>query len=123
MKKFFICSLVCFAFVSAKAQFVAGTKWKGTLHLDSPTDVILDFRTDTVEAISPDDNSSIELMKYTVQDTVLTLQKISGQSECDETVIGKYKMEMKDDGITLTVIDDTCEDRGPVLDDTKWIKE
>ncbi len=114
--------LISFAFISAKAQ-LTNTKWKGTIHLDQPTDIIIHFGTDTLEAFSAEDNSSVEIMHYSIQDTVLTVQKISGQSQCDDVVVGKYKIEIKDNEMLMTVIDDDCDDRGPVLDNTTWKKE
>ena len=122
MKKISLFIIMAFACVYANAQFV-GSKWKATLQFDSPTDVIFDFKTDTVEAIAAADNSSIEIMHYTIQDTVLTLLKISGQSQCDDTVTGKYKFEMKDGGVILTMIEDACNDRAYALDNSKWMKQ
>lgn len=54
--------------------------------------MIFDFRTDTVEALSIRDSESLETMSYKVQDTILTLKKIAGQSQCNETIVGKYKL-------------------------------
>jgi len=106
----------------ANAQ-LTNTKWKVTLNIPDPTEVIFDFRTDTVEALAAESSESIETMLYTVKDTVLTLQKITGGSECDDTVIGKYKFEMKDDGMYVTLIDDACDDRSNALNNNeKWTK-
>jgi hypothetical protein len=93
------------------------------LYIPDSTDVIFDFRTDTVEAITASDSESLETMIYAVQDTVLTLKKVTGKSECDDTVIGKYKFEMKDDGMYLTMIEDNCTDRANALsNNAKWTK-
>ena len=122
MKKMIFIILVSFAFIPAIAQS-PHIKWKGTLHLDSPTDIFLDFRNDTCEAIRVDDSQSLEVMHYTLDDTSLTLQKISGGSDCDSGSIGKYKIEKKDNGILVTLINDDCEDRSGALDNTIWTKE
>jgi len=61
MKKVIFTILVCFIFVYAKAQ-LANTKWKVTLYIPDSTDVIFDFRTDTVEALSIRDSESFETM-------------------------------------------------------------
>ena len=117
--------LIPFIAISAKSQF-ANTKWKGTLQLDTPTDVVFDFRKDTAEVFTLSDNSSLEIMLYTIKDNVLTLQKITGKSDCDENVVGKYKFEMKfenkNDELVLTRMDDGCDDRANVLDKSKWTK-
>ncbi len=121
MKKIIFILLVSFVSVSAHAQ-LTNTKWKGTLQLENPADVVFDFRNDTLEVSRVADSSNLETMTYTVQDTLLTLQKIYGQSDCDSTVAGKYKFEIKDDGLYITLIEDDCDDRSSVLDNTKWIK-
>ena len=122
MKKIIFIAFIAFISASANAQ-LANSKWKGTLQLDNPTDVVFDFRTDTLEAFVAEDNSSLELMKYSIKDNVLSIQKISGQSECDDTAVAKYKFEIGSDGLLLTLIEDNCIDRSGVLDNTKWVKE
>lgn len=122
MKKIIFLAFIAFISASANAQ-LTNSKWKGTLQLDNPTDVVFDFRTDTLEAFVADDNSSLELMKYSVKDGVLSIQKLSGQSDCDDSIVAKYKFEINDDGLLLTVIEDGCMGRSGVLDKTKWVKE
>ncbi len=122
MKKIILFTLLCFAFVFANAQ-LTNTKWKVTLAIPDSAEVIFDFRTDTVEALTVADSESLETMIYTVQDTILTFENISGRSECDDTVIGKYKFEMKDDEMFLALIEDNCADRANALNNNaKWIK-
>jgi len=58
-----------------------------------------------------------------VQDTILTLKKITGQSQCNETVVGKYKLAMKDNGMYVSMIEDSCTDRADALNNKqKWTK-
>ncbi len=122
MKKIILFTLLCFAFVFANAQ-LTNTKWKVTLAIPDSAEVIFDFRTDTVEALTVADSESLETMIYTVQDTILTFKNISGRSECDDIVIGKYKFEMKDDEMFLALIEDNCADRANALNNNaKWIK-
>jgi hypothetical protein len=122
MKTIIFIIIISFAFLPAHAQ-LSNSKWKVTLSVPDPTDIVFDFRADTVDAVSAESNETIETMLYTVKDTVLTLQKITGGSECDNDVIGKYKFEMKDDGMYLTLIEDACEDRANVLNNKeKWVK-
>jgi hypothetical protein len=121
MRKIILFMFIAFTAISANAQFT-NTKWKGTLELDPATDVLFDFRKDTAEVFVLSDNSSLEIMVYTIKGNELTLQKITGKSDCDESVIGKYKFEMKNDEVVLTRMDDGCDDRGNVLDKSKWTK-
>ncbi len=121
MKKTLLFIFVSFAFISAHAQ-LANTKWKGTLQLDNPTDVIFDFSMDSLKVSAAADNGGIETMKYTVKDTVLTIQKVYGQSDCDSSAVARYRFEIKDDDLYLTLMGDDCDDRAEVLDNTKWMK-
>lgn len=121
MKKILFLAAIIFAGISAKAQ-LANAKWKGTLQLNSPVDVIMDFKTDTLEAITFEDNQVLETMHFSVQDSVLSIWKISGQSECGDSE-AKYKYDINDGELTLTLISDDCYDRSGVLDGTKWKKQ
>jgi hypothetical protein len=121
MRKSIVILLVLFVSSSVKAQFTH-TKWKGTLELDQPMEVLFDFRKDTVEVFNLADNSSVEIMQYSTKDSVLTLQKISGASGCDAASVAKYKFRLKDDQLFLIRIEDDCDDRGNVLNNTKWTR-
>jgi hypothetical protein len=121
MKKIFLIALISFVGAAANAQ-LANVKWKGTLQLDQQTDVFLNFKTDTLEAITVEDGQVIESMKFSVQDSVLSISKLFGQSECSDTE-SKYKFEIKEDELTLTVVSDDCPDRSSVLDGSKWKKQ
>lgn len=122
MKTIILAILVSFTFIPAMAQQTS-MKWKGTLNLDSPTDIFLEFRGDTCEAINVSDAESIETMLYTLSDTLLTLQKLWGNSDCDNSSIGKYKIVKKDNGMVITLLSDECDDRSHALDNTMWTKE
>lgn len=122
MKTIILAILVSFTFIPAMAQQTS-MKWKGTLNLDSPTDIFLEFRGDTCEAINVSDAESLETMHYTLSDTLLTLQKLWGNSDCDSSSIGKYKIVKKDNGMVITLLSDDCDDRSHALDNTIWTKE
>jgi len=104
--------------VSTHAQ-VTNSKWKTTLQLDQPVDVVFDFRTDTLDVTNAADSSSLETMKYTLKDTVLTIQKLYGQSECDTSTIGSYTCTINGDEMHLKMISDDCSDRSGVIADIK----
>jgi hypothetical protein len=120
MKKTFFVFLVSFTSFTVHAQ-LKNTKWKGTLKVEQPFEAVFDYRNDTLEVTNAQDNSSIETMNYTIEKNILSLKKISGQSDCD-TTIGKYKFEINNDILTFTVVSDPCDDRTPVLDNSKWTK-
>jgi hypothetical protein len=122
MKKIIILFIISFVTLTINAQF-SNTKWKGTLNLENPVDAIFNFSNDTLDVLNAQDNSSMETMKFTMQDSVLTFQKLFGHSECDNTTLGKYKFEIKGDDMTLKVMSDACDDRAQAIGDMKLTKQ
>lgn len=122
MKKASVC-LLLFTIVSAsiKAQ-LSGSKWKGILQLDNPVNVSFDFGKDTLTVVNLDEGVIIETMTYTTANGTFTLTKVSGQSECNNSTPGKYKYEIKDKTLSITLIEDACNDRAPYLKDLKLAK-
>lgn len=106
---------------SIKAQ-LANSKWKGVLDLGSPVNVSFEFGKDTLAVMNLDQSSVLETMIYKVTNSTFTLVKVSGQSDCETSTIGKYKYEIKENTLILTTIEDVCEDRGPVLNNLKLVK-
>ena len=121
MKKIICISLISLASITVHAQ-LQNTKWKGVIHSDNDIDVVFDYRSDTLEVINTADGSSLETMTYSIKDSSFALQKIYGQSNCDNTGTGKYKFEIKDDVLYLTLISDACDDRSSALNNSKWVK-
>ena len=119
--RFFCLLLLTLATGSIKAQ-LANTKWKGVLKLDDPLHVSFNFGKDTLVVIALDDNSIVETMTYRLKDSALTLKKVSGQSDCETASIGKYKYQLKEKSIVLTVVEDACNDRAPYLDNLQLTK-
>jgi len=106
---------------SIKAQ-LANSKWKGVLKLDNPVNVTFDFGKDTLTVVNLDDNSVIETMIYTATSSAFTLTKISGQSDCESSATGKYKYQIKDNSLLMTVDEDTCNDRAYYLNNLQLMK-
>ena len=121
MKKIIFFVLVSFVTISLHAQ-LSKTKWKGTLQLDNPVDVLFDFGKDSLTVFVVENNAGLETMLFSDKDSLLSIKKVYGQSDCDEQVTGKYKYIIKDDEMTLTLISDDCPNRATVLDKTKWTK-
>ena len=122
MRTISLLAIILVAALATNAQ-VANTKWKATLHLDNPMDVIFDFGMDTLVVVNTQDNSTLETMKYSAQDSVLTIQKLSGMSVCDNSLTCKYKFGIQGDEMMLTLIDDACNDRAQVLNNLKLNRE
>ncbi|MEO6820426.1 MAG: hypothetical protein ABI266_10275 [Ginsengibacter sp.] len=111
MKIFKQLFLFLFTFLLANSGHaqIQNTSWKGVFNLPSPADCIFEFKTDT--ALLTMDGNILETSKLTVKGDTLTLQKLSGGSPCDADVIGIYRFKINGDKLTLTVIDDACNER------------
>jgi hypothetical protein len=120
MKKIFFFITATIAFTTTDAQ-LENTRWKTTLPVNGAMNTILDFRKDTVLLYTVADSSMIERMTYTRNDTAFTLIKIDGQSDC-YTTPGKYGFTIKEDILSLKLLNDNCYDRYSVIQNTVWKK-
>lgn len=119
MKKHVICLLlITIVSTSLKAQ-LANSKWNGIIRINDNVNVTFDFGKDTLTVFNLDENSIIETMAYTATNSTFTLLKISGQSDCDDVTAGKYKYGIKDKTLVITLVEDPCGDRAPVLKDLR----
>ena len=111
MKKNLLVLIAVFGLLgSAKAQ-LTNTKWKASFNVPSPVECLLDFKKDTVVLLIAADSTPFETMKYSVEKNIITIEKLSGGSPCDYQVAGKYKFEIKDDKLQISLVDDACNDR------------
>jgi hypothetical protein len=121
MKKVIYTLVIIFIAINVNAQ-LANTKWKTTLQTDEAIDVIFNFGADTLDVTNAGDNSDIEAMNYALQDTVLTLRKLYGESQCDTSAVGTYSYKINGNELWLKLISDNCEDRSNVIKDIKLNK-
>lgn len=122
MKKIISVLLLSLIIFGAQAQLI-NSKWKTTLQLDEATDVVFNFSADILNVTYATDSSNIlEASKYTLKDTVLTLRKLFGQSECDTTAIGIYSCIINGNEMQLTLISDDCSNRADIIKDIKLNK-
>lgn len=121
MKKIIITLLFAMTSVPLLAQ-LSNSRWNGTLRGDNPQNVIFDFRKDTAIVYTVADSSIVETMVYSVKDMVLTLHKIDGISDCDNSTPGKYRIGIEKDTLYLRLLDDPCSDRSSAVDAVKWLK-
>ena len=120
--KLFVCTcILIFTAVYAHAQ-LANTRWKTTILLDAPKNVMFDFGKDLLTVYTIADSTLVEAMKFTDKDHVLTMVKISGQSDCDNTTPGRYRYTINNDTILVKMISDSCTDRSSVVDGSKWFR-
>jgi hypothetical protein len=104
-----------FCIIPAIHAQIANSKWEGTVKMDTLTPVTWHFAKDTVWVVQISDNSLVETMTYKTEHGYLYLTKITGVSSCDTKVVGKYKFEIRDDKLYMTVAEDACEDRSSAI--------
>lgn len=114
MKKIIFALVILLSATALNAQ-LTNTKWKVTLALDNPIDLVFHFKKDTVTAIYVMDNSVGEEMTYTATDTSFTIKKIWGQSDCSNGSTGEYRFEIKEGTMYVKLVSDDCERRAIYL--------
>lgn len=119
MKKTILVLLTIFMGACLHAQ-LTNTQWKTRIDINGPVGVILDFKKDTCSLYTIADSTIIETMTYTIKDSVFTLHKIEGQSECDNSTPGVYKFVLQANKLALHMVSDNCDDRVSAIDNTNW---
>src|SRR3954454_816541 len=120
MKQLILLLLIVLTIFSAKAQ-LSNTHWKGTIQGDETIDVVFHFSNDTLKVENIADASMLEVLTYAAKDSLISFKKVYGQSNCDET-IGQYMYAIKENEITFMLVNDACEQRSGVLNNSKWTK-
>ena len=113
-KSFFSLLLLTMLSCSASAQ-LANTKWKGILKLENDVNVRFDFGKEMLVVKNLDEGTLIETMTYKATKSTFTLLKVSGQSDCDNSTPGKYKYTIKGNVLSISLIEDACEDRSSAI--------
>lgn len=122
MKKSLFCLLLLSAVsFSVKAQ-LAHTKWKGVLKLDNDVNVTFTFGKANLTVTNIDNGSLIETMTYTATKSKFTLIKTSGQSDCDNSTPGKYNYKIKGNVLSISLLEDACEDRSSAIKNIQLTK-
>jgi hypothetical protein len=121
MRKLLATIIVIFIAFTSNAQ-LHDTKWKGTLNVEGGMDVVFNFNNDTLDVSNAESGESLETMKYATTDSVLTLVKLYGQSQCDSTA-GNYKYVIMNNELKLSLISDECPDRSSAIGTMKLEKE
>lgn len=117
MKKGAFCLLLLTLLTGSIRAQLANSKWKGVLKLDNTVNVSFDFGKDTLIVLNLDEGEIIETMTFKATNSTFTLTKVSGQSDCDNATPGKYQFVIKENTMTITLIEDACNDRAPYLKD------
>jgi len=110
MIKKIVSILILIASVSiAKAQF-ANTSWKGNFNLPDSTQMILQFKTDSLLLNYPD-GSAFETMSFKISNDTISILKLNGQSPCSYSDTATYKIGLKDKKLFVSSLNDDCPER------------
>ncbi len=109
LKKIFILITILFCIQKINAQ-LANTSWSGTFKVPDDMPMIIEFKTDSLLAILPDNNQVVETDKYKLSNDTLFMTKLEGESDCDTTG-ATYKIAIKDGKLFVTPINDPCSQR------------
>jgi len=113
--KIFFCLLLFTTLSCAVKAQLANTKWKGILKLENDVNVRFDFGKDILAVKNLDEGKLIETMTYKATKSTFTLVKITGQSDCDNSTPGKYKYSIKGNMLSISLVEDACEDRSNAI--------
>ena len=110
MKKIFAALILACVFQTATAQ-LSNTSWKGSIQADGSTiNALWKLTADSSYFYNSDDNSLLDVSVFKVQDSTVTIRKVSGESSCDESE-GVYKFTVANGEFKLYLLKDDCSDR------------
>ena len=109
---------ICLSAKNANAQ-LQNSAWKGVFFVPNQVECVFEFKKDTVYLRGANnfilnevnENTILEKSLYTVENDILTIKKVDGGSPCDTDVIGMYRIEIKDEKLSLIPIWDGCSQR------------
>jgi hypothetical protein len=123
MNKNLTLSLLLLVIVSTVNAQLTDTKWKNFMNIPESTESFMHFKKDTVLLTVAADGTLVETMTYTINKDTLRLTKISGMSPCGDNVTGLYRIEIKDEKLSIIPISDDCSDRANAFKPEAWTRE
>ena len=102
-----------------QAQSIDNRNWKA--HLDAPINDTLTFHIQSDSSFVTNSNGEvvIRIRCMIAADTLTIVNQDAEEHGCPDQK-GKYKIDLKDDSLVLTLIDDACEGRAHALQGVKW---
>lgn len=110
MKSLMFMALTFLIPFAAKAQ-LKNTEWVGKIAAPAEVEVVLQFKSDTLQIVIAGTDNVIESMKYSVKDDVITINKILGGSPCSNDQTATLKYIIKNDHLMIVTVNDPCDDR------------
>lgn len=122
MKRFvMILSVICCC-QAAKSQ-LSNTSWTGSINAGGSTfNVTWHLASDSSYMYNNEDKSLLDVSLYKVQDSTLTIKKVSGLSGCNEAE-GLYNFNIKGNELKISLYKDDCYDRYDAMDKTTFTKK
>jgi hypothetical protein len=121
MKKFILLTGLVFflSVLSLHAQSIDNKNWK--TFLDAPINDTVTFHIQSDSSFVTNSNGDvvIRIRCAIAGDTLTIVNQDAEQHGCPDQK-GKYKIDLREDSFTLTMIDDACEGRAHALQGVKW---
>ena len=115
MKKIIAALVIACSFQIADAQ-LANTSWTGSIETGNGSmNSLWKITADTSYFYNSDDNTLLDVSVFKVQDSTVSIRRVSGESSCGEEV-GLYKFTVINGEFKLYLIKDDCADRAGALD-------
>lgn len=122
MKKAFVYTVLFVLLSSTINGQLTDTKWKNFMNIPDSHETIMHFKKDTAILTLAADGSIVETMTYSVTKDTLRLTKVSGLSPCNDNA-ALYRIQIKDDKLTIAPILDDCNDRANAFNPEAWTRE
>ena len=102
-----------------QAQSIDNRNWKA--HLDAPINDTVTFHIQSDSSFVTNSNREVVIrMRCMIAGDTLTIVNQDAEEHGCPDQKGKYKIDLKDDSLVLTLIDDACEGRAHALHGVKW---
>ena len=102
-----------------QAQSIDNRNWKA--HLDAPINDTVTFHIQSDSSFVTNSNREVVIrMRCMIAGDTLTIVNQDTEEHGCPDQKGKYKIDLKDDSLVLTLIDDACEGRAHALQGVTW---
>lgn len=119
MRKILFLSFLLACTAGVKAQSLKGTSWK--VYIDEIHDTLTwHIGTDTCFTTDGNGETVVRALCKISKDTI-AMKDIEGKYACPDGT-GVYTYLFQADGLTLTMINDPCDNRSNAINGLKWIR-
>ena len=120
MKKVILfAGFICFVAMLCQAQSIDNRNWKA--YLEAPINDTVTFHIHSDSSFVTNSSGEVVIrVNCTIARDTLTIVNLDGAETGCPDQKGKYKIDLKENGLILTLIDDACEGRAHALHGVKW---